>query len=115
MPTRELTTATLTEGLVRASLDAAADAERIRRPVGRALFDYLARLEAGRPARPELPDAAAAALLDRDDLHWPSVTHPGAAIDRRVPKRCTWTIYKSVEAIPPEAYERIGLTKPDGA
>jgi hypothetical protein len=31
------------------------------------------------------------------------------------PKRCTWTIYKSVEAIPPEAYKRIGLTKPDGA
>jgi hypothetical protein len=28
------------------------------------------------------------------------------------PKRCTWTIYKSLEAIPPEAYERIGLRKP---
>jgi hypothetical protein len=29
------------------------------------------------------------------------------------PKQCTWTIYKSLEAIPPEAYERIGLRKPD--
>ncbi len=28
------------------------------------------------------------------------------------PKRCTWTIYKSLEAIPPEAYERIGRRKP---
>lgn len=28
------------------------------------------------------------------------------------PKKCTWTIYKSLEAIPAEAYKRIGLTKP---
>jgi hypothetical protein len=28
------------------------------------------------------------------------------------PKKCTWTIYKSVEAIPEEAYRRIGMTKP---
>jgi hypothetical protein len=28
------------------------------------------------------------------------------------PKKCTWTIYKSLEAIPEAAYERIGLTKP---
>jgi hypothetical protein len=28
------------------------------------------------------------------------------------PEQCTWTIYKSLEAIPPEAYERIGLRKP---
>jgi hypothetical protein len=28
------------------------------------------------------------------------------------PKRCTWTIYKSLEAIPGEAYARIGLEKP---
>jgi 2-methylcitrate dehydratase PrpD len=106
MPTRELTTATLTEGLVRASLDAAADAERIRRPAGRALFDYLACLEAGRLARPELPDAAAAALLDRDDLHWPSVTHPGAAI---------WTVVRerggdaAAAAAGYEATARLGL------
>jgi 2-methylcitrate dehydratase PrpD len=78
--TRGQTTSTLTEALVEASLDAAADPERIRRPAGRALFDYLACLEAGRRARPGLPAAAAAALLDRDDLHWPSLTHPGAAI-----------------------------------
>lgn len=28
------------------------------------------------------------------------------------PKKCTWTVYKTVEAIPEEAYRRIGLTKP---
>ena len=28
------------------------------------------------------------------------------------PQKCTWTIYKSLEAIPAEAYERVGLTKP---
>jgi len=28
------------------------------------------------------------------------------------PKKCTWTIYKSIEAIPEEAYKRIGFTKP---
>lgn len=28
------------------------------------------------------------------------------------PKKCTWTIYKSIEAIPEEAYGRIGMTKP---
>jgi hypothetical protein len=28
------------------------------------------------------------------------------------PKRCRWTIYKSVDAIPPEAYQRIGRKKP---
>jgi hypothetical protein len=28
------------------------------------------------------------------------------------PKRCTWTIYKSLDAIPAEAYTRLGLEKP---
>lgn len=28
------------------------------------------------------------------------------------PKKCTWTIYKSIEAIPAEAYERVGAHKP---
>jgi hypothetical protein len=28
------------------------------------------------------------------------------------PKKCTWTIYKSLDAIPAEAYDRIGLEKP---
>ncbi len=28
------------------------------------------------------------------------------------PKQCTWTIYRSLEAIPAEAYERIGRRKP---
>jgi len=28
------------------------------------------------------------------------------------PKKCSWTVYKTLEAIPHEAYRRIGLTKP---
>lgn len=28
------------------------------------------------------------------------------------PKKCSWTVYKSVKAIPDEAYQRIGMTKP---
>lgn len=28
------------------------------------------------------------------------------------PKQCTWTIFKTIEAIPPEAYARIGRRKP---
>ncbi|MDH3753228.1 MAG: hypothetical protein OEU32_05075 [Acidimicrobiia bacterium] len=31
------------------------------------------------------------------------------------PKPCTWTIYKTIEAIPAEAYVRIGMTKPPAA
>jgi hypothetical protein len=30
------------------------------------------------------------------------------------PKKCTWTIYKRLDAIPDEAYRRIGRTKPAG-
>lgn len=29
-----------------------------------------------------------------------------------VPKKCQWTIYKTLDAIPPEAYKRIGRAKP---
>jgi hypothetical protein len=39
------------------------------------------------------------------------VTHPPTAPDRR-DSPCTWTVYKSVEAIPDEAYRRIGRRKP---
>jgi 2-methylcitrate dehydratase PrpD len=103
--TRE-TTATFTERLVEVALAAASDADRIRRPAGRALFDYLACLEAGRQAHPGLSDAAAACLLDRDDLHWPSLTHPGAVI---------WTVVREVggdaraAAAGYEATARLGL------
>lgn len=72
--------ATLTRDLVRVAVAAASDEKRVRRPAGRALFDHLACLEAGRRAFPGLDDAAAACALDRDDLHWPSVTHPGAIV-----------------------------------
>jgi 2-methylcitrate dehydratase PrpD len=78
--TRDQKSTVLTEGLVENALAAGSDEEQIRRPAGRALFDYLACLEAGRRTHPGLPDAASAAVLDRDDLHWPSVTHPGAVV-----------------------------------
>jgi len=29
------------------------------------------------------------------------------------PKKCTWTVYKRLDAIPAEAYERIGRRKPE--
>jgi hypothetical protein len=40
-----------------------------------------------------------------------SPLHPGETLGPD-PKPCTWTIYKSVEAVPEEAYRRIGRTKP---
>jgi hypothetical protein len=53
---------------------------------------------------------------------WPAEQwgHPVRVVDSplydeahaAVPKKCTWTIYKRLEAIPPEAYERIGRRKP---
>jgi 2-methylcitrate dehydratase PrpD len=59
----------------------------LRRAAGRALFDYAACVRAGRTALPGLEalggpsaDAAAAHVLDRDDLHWPSLTHPGSVV-----------------------------------
>lgn len=71
---------TLIRDLVRVALAAASNEKRVRRPAGRALFDHLSCLEAGRRAFPGLDAAAAACMLDRDDLHWPSVTHPGAIV-----------------------------------
>jgi len=79
VPTRERV-GSLTRDLVRVAVAAVSDEKRVRRPAGRALFDHLACLEAGRRAFPGLDDAAAACALDRDDLHWPSVTHPGAIV-----------------------------------
>ncbi len=71
---------TLTEALVAAALDAY-DEPRAARAGARALLDHLACLGAGRRvAPPGLGDAAAAALLDRDDVHLPSLTHPGAIV-----------------------------------
>jgi 2-methylcitrate dehydratase PrpD len=72
--------ATLTEALVAAALDGY-EPETARTAGGRALFDHLACLTAGRRVAPAgLGDAGAAALLDRDDIHWPSLTHPGAIV-----------------------------------
>ncbi|HEX5191768.1 MAG TPA: MmgE/PrpD family protein [Solirubrobacteraceae bacterium] len=57
------------------------DAELARRAGGRALFDHLACLHAGRRRAPDgVGDAGAAALLDLDDIHWPSITHIGAIV-----------------------------------
>jgi hypothetical protein len=55
--------------------------------------------------------------------YWPAKTwgHPLRVVDSPLypdetsgpsPKKCTWTIYKSIDAIPAEAYERLGLSKP---
>jgi 2-methylcitrate dehydratase PrpD len=72
--------ATLTEQLLVAVFDEySPDDARIAG--GRALFDHLACLHAGRRSAPaSVGDAGAAAADDRDDLHWPSLTHPGAVV-----------------------------------
>lgn len=55
--------------------------------------------------------------------HWPARQwgHPLRVIDSPLypdetagpePKKCTWTIYKTIDAIPASAYERIGMAKP---
>ena len=41
-----------------------------------------------------------------------SPLHPDETVGPN-PKPCTWTIYKSLDAIPAEAYRRIGLEKPN--
>lgn len=55
---------------------------------------------------------------------WPAENwgHPLRVVDSPLwpqefgaaPAKCTWTVYKSVEAIPEAAYRRIGRTKPAG-
>ena len=55
--------------------------------------------------------------------YWPAKQwgHPLRVIDSPLypeetsgeqPKKCAWTIYKSVDAIPAAAYARIGMSKP---
>lgn len=55
--------------------------------------------------------------------YWPAKNwgHPLRVVDSPLypsetsgpnPKKCTWTIYKTIDAIPAEAYERIGMEKP---
>lgn len=57
--------------------------------------------------------------------YWPTRRwgHPLRVVDSPIhpeettgenPKKCTWTIYKSIAAIPDEAYARVGLLKPPG-
>lgn len=66
--------------LVRCAADAY-DPLVARRAGGRARFDHLAcRTQALREAPAGLGNAGAGALRDMDDIHWPSVTHPGAII-----------------------------------
>src|SRR5581483_10178547 len=59
----------------------------LRRAAGRALFDFAACATAGRvalagfePAGEPALSAAVSHALDRDDLHWPSLTHPGSIV-----------------------------------
>jgi 2-methylcitrate dehydratase PrpD len=80
--------ASLTARFVRAALEGY-DADEARRAGSRALFDHLACLTAGRRGPAVLGEAAAAAFHDRDDIHWPSLTHPGAII---------WTVVLSAGA-----------------
>ena len=64
------------------------DAELARWAGGRALFDHLACLRAGQRRAPDgIGDAGAAALLDLDDIHWPSTTHIGAIV---------WTVLRRI-------------------
>jgi 2-methylcitrate dehydratase PrpD len=65
------------------------DPVEARRAGGRALFDHLAcRAEGVRRAPAGVGDAGATVLGDLDDIHWPSLTHPGAII---------WTAIRSAE------------------
>jgi 2-methylcitrate dehydratase PrpD len=87
---------TLTQELVAAALDGYVEAEA-QAAGSRALFDHLACLTAGRREAPAaMGDAGAAVLLDRDDLHWPSLTHPGAIV---------WTVLRQAGA---EGTARLG-------
>jgi 2-methylcitrate dehydratase PrpD len=71
---------TLTEELVAVAIGSYDETEA-RRAGSRALFDYLACLTAGRRSAPAgVGDAGAAVIGDRDDIHWPSLTHPGAIV-----------------------------------
>jgi 2-methylcitrate dehydratase PrpD len=71
---------TLTARLVEAAV-AGYDPEHARRAGGRALFDHLACRTAGRRVVPvEIGAGGASAALDRDDVHWASLTHPGSVV-----------------------------------
>lgn len=78
----------LTESLVDTLLDAYERAgDSVQSAAGRLLFDHWACSLAGDRALPPAwrpqrgaRQAAAACLLDRDDIHWASVTHPGSVI-----------------------------------
>jgi 2-methylcitrate dehydratase PrpD len=80
---------TLTEELVALAIDDWDETEA-RRAGSRALFDYLACMTSGRREAPAgIGDAGAAVIGDRDDIHWPSLTHPGAIV---------WTALRATEA-----------------
>lgn len=86
---------TLTEDLIAVALENYDEAQA-RSAGSRALFDYLTCLTAGRRVAPDtLPDAGAAVLGDRDDIHWPSVTHPGAIV---------WSVLRATDVSPPELW-----------
>jgi 2-methylcitrate dehydratase PrpD len=81
-----MTAPTLTSRLIELAIDTY-EPEASAAGARRALFDYLACLEWGRRrAHPALGDAGAAALGDRDDVHWETLTHPGAIV---------WTVVRA--------------------
>ncbi len=74
--------------------------DELRRAAGRARFDQLACLlgsgrgQDGRTAAEQASaEAAAAHALDRDDIHWPSLTHPGGIV---------WPVVRALERERPE-------------
>jgi 2-methylcitrate dehydratase PrpD len=86
---------TLLEQLIAVAADSYEPGEA-RRAGGRALFDHLAcRADGRRRAPAAVGDAGAAAFGDLDDIHWPSLTHPGAIVwtairDAAVGEEPTW-------------------------
>jgi 2-methylcitrate dehydratase PrpD len=85
---------------------AAADARAVERAAARALFDFAACASAGggiaHAGSPEERAAATAVAghrLDRDDLHWPSLTHPGGVV---------WPVLLALAAEAPPAVAATG-------
>jgi 2-methylcitrate dehydratase PrpD len=69
---------TLTRALLERAYEAAAD-PRCRVSARRTLFDYEACVTAGRRLT-TLDDSVACSILDLDDVHWGTGTHPGSMV-----------------------------------
>jgi hypothetical protein len=124
-PSRNTTTASSSSSIPAARAAACSGATRSREPPSRAERPYEFGVTRGRYDWAWNEEgvcyycAHCCFALER----WPAEQwgHPIRVVDSPLypdettgerPKQCTWTIYKSLEAIPPEADERIGLRKP---